>query len=383
MSQSLSRIVLTALAATPLALGAATSMAAPCVLPNLWHIVDPEQESQTVYEVKVSLLALWRPAFGVVPPDPELQIGYFGLPSRVNQPGDYRSIADFEIYKLNGELRFALVYAGMEATEDLEIGLSPSQLTELFDDGQTGSVRGNPRHLADLETYLDGAQRRYAALFVNGSRPQDLELQMSGNAIQTRVEQSVLTMRGLADFELLSPGNEITPPSFAVVFEEYQRSQRFFPDLGNEEFHHKIHEQNIQGYQLTNVEIWRDSEGDNHYAALFEISASDDHLYGLQCSPGSPCLDQNMVDLVSDHVTFAVGNVADAKPTLRLVDLELPFGRVESPQFVPLAGASDGATRKRPRANGEEGLVIAVGPPTCQHGGVLHDGGTNGPPPWP
>ena len=383
MSHSPSRTISSAVAAAPLVLLAALpAIAEPCTGPSIWHLFPPGAEgSQAIYDLPLAVAGLWRPGTGALPV-PDLEVEALDLAGKVNQPGDNRRIADFEMYRMDGEQRYALAYSPEEAVEQLDLDLPAAAFATAFGAGQNAATDLR-KYLVDFETYLDGGQRRYAALFAKGARGQDLELQIGGDAIKTRVEGSLLRRRQLVEFEMLTPGSSVSPPTFAAVFEETQGTpQRFFPRLDPGEFHGKVHQQNGQSYRLEGFETWREEDGDTLFAALFVQSNAADHLFVQNCTGG---ICQEAAGQATSHLKAVLDTLSVAKPALRLADFELPLGRKEGFGVIHLGdgGAPDKlSTRKTAPAKADlklGGITTPV-PPTCQHGGVLHDGGTNGPP---
>jgi hypothetical protein len=378
MIRPLSRNFLAALAAAPLALaGASPASAASCTGTPMWHVYESASlDAEPILEMHLAALALWRPGTGAAPP-PEMIVTAGGLATRVNDPADLRTVTDFERYELDGEAHYALVYSAGEGEEELAPELSGSDLVVAFESVQDTSPEKR-RYLVDIETFLDGGYRRYAALFAAGDRLQDLELEMTGSELQLRAEDPYDRTSWLVDFELVDPDGLGGGPVFAAVFDDGQRDQRFFPELGTGEFHDLVHDQNDEGFRLEGVETWRDpSTGETRIAALFVEVGDDDHLWVQACS-GTPCPDdETAVDLLGDHLASAVADVADTKPGLQLVDLELPLGRMADPD---LGYGDDLIDETLARIQTKDGGITNPPKPPCSHAGILHDGGTNGPP---
>jgi hypothetical protein len=313
--------------ALPLALvGAGAALAHPCEGPTLWHAHEPESApAEAVFDREVATLALWRPGSGPILA-PDLQVATGSLAEKVNQAGDHRSIIDFERYQSNGATYYALVYTPEEKAETFSADLDADALLLAFADSQN-PVHDNRKRLVDFETYVSGGERRFAALFAGAPEAQTLELQLTGAALKNWVEGGGdLEPRHLVDFERVSSsgGND----NFAALFDSagVVPPQRFFPQLSADEFHHEIHYQEKQNYRLESMETWQSPSGDTHFAALFAAAPKGevDHLWAQACGTGCQAADE-VADTIS-HIVGAVQEVGVAKPSLRLVDIELPMG---------------------------------------------------------
>lgn len=372
------------IASAPLALlGVAPAFAHPCEGPTLWHANEPESASaEAVFEQKVAALGLWRPGSGPILA-PDLQVAAGSLAEKVNQPGDHRSIADFERYQVNGAIYYALVYAGEEKAESFSADLDAAAFQAAFADSQNPAI-DNRQRLVDLETYTSGGERRFAALFAGAPEEQTLQLQLDGDALKNSVEGGGgLRPRHLADFEVLSSTGGTV--HFAALFDSSSSilPQRFFPRLSVAQFHNEIHHQEKQNYRLESIETWRSQGGNTYFAALFAAAPKGevDHLQVQAC--GTACQDAAEITETTGDIVTAVQDVGEAKPSLRLVDIELPLGGSGGPtnlgEAIP-ARSPQAPLQARPRANNDFVTTGGAKPPTCSHAGVLHDGGTNGPP---
>jgi hypothetical protein len=378
MSRSKSSIALAVLVAAPLAqFGAAAALAGDCEGPPMWHSHEPESNAaKEIFELEVAMIGLWRPGAGPVLA-PDLKVAAGSLAGKVNQ-ADQRSIADFERYRLEGEIYYALVYSPAEQAESFSADLDATAFQTAFDASQNAAIDDRKR-LVDLETYLLGGQRRYAALFAGAPAAQQLQLQISGADLKSRVEGPAGDLyRHLVDFERVSGS------SFAALFDAgaSRSAQRFFPLLTADQFHAEIHAQEKQSYRLESVETWQLQGGDTVFAALFGPAPANEagHLWVQACAP--TCQDAVEVDLTGDHLEDAVQDLGSEKASLRLVDIEVPLGLGSSVDNLAEANTSQprpSRPKVRPRGNRDFELVSGR-PPTCHHAGLLHDGGTNGPP---
>jgi hypothetical protein len=378
MRGSKSSIALAVLVAAPLAhFGAAAAIAGDCEGPAMWHSHQPESSAaKEIFELEVAMIGLWRPGTGTVLA-PDLKVAAGGLAGKVNQ-ADHRSIADFERYQLAGDIYYALVYAPVEQAESFSADIDATAFQTAFTSSQNAAIDDRKR-LADFETYVVGGQRRYAALFAGAPAAQQLELQISGADLKSRVEGPVGDLfRHLVDFERLADS------SFAALFDGGggRSTQRFFPLLTAEEFHLEVHAQEKQSYRLESVETWQLQGGDTVFAALFGPAPANeaDHLWVQACAP--TCHDAVEVDLTGDHLNHTVQDLGTEKASLRLVDIEVPLGLGSSIDDLAESNPARPAPappKARPRRNRDLGLAGGR-PPTCHHAGLLHDGGTNGPP---
>lgn len=105
-------------------------------------------------------------------------------------------------------------------------------------------------------------------------------------------------------------------------------------------------------------------------------------MWAQACGTGCQAADE-VADTIS-HIVGAVQEVGVAKPSLRLVDIELPMGGPGG-NITTLGDTNPAPSGRAPlkaRQRSKKDLVITGGtkPPTCSHAGLLHDGGTNGPP---
>jgi hypothetical protein len=377
MRGSKSSIALAVLAAAPLAhFGAAAALAGDCDGPPMWHSHQPESNAaKEIFELEVAMIGLWRPGAGPVLA-PDLKVAAASLAGKLNR-ADQRSVADFERYRLEGEIYYALVYAPVEQAESFSADLDAAAFETAFGASQNAAIDERKR-LADFETYLLGGQRRYAALFAGAPAAQQLELQISGADLKSRVEGPAGDLyRHLVDFE------RVAGSSFAALFDAgaSRSAQRFFPLLTAEEFHGEVHAQEKQGYRLESVETWQAQGGDTVFAALFAAAPKGeaDHLWVQACAP--TCHGAVEVDLTGDHLKDTVQDLGTEKASLRLVDIEVPLGAGSTVDELGTnpAQPAPAPPKARPRRNRDLGLAGGR-PPTCHHAGLLHDGGTNGPP---
>lgn len=382
----------------------------PCEdLTPIWHLWPSNAtEAQPNFALPAAVFALWRPGSGTVP-DPAFGLietndskAKNRLQSQVNAPADGKSIVDFERYvAAGGQVSYALVYAAAEGAESLSTNLSEAQFQNGFQASQGADAA---MHLVDFESFTEGGERHWAALYGAGHKSQTLELELTGSTLKSRVELPDLgKARHLVAFEKMSSdlgGN----PIFAALYETGAQEQRFFPALSSGDFHDLIHDDKRYeaGFRLTHFETWRLENGESRYAALLEQIGGDDHLWGLVCPNGS-CSAAATVAASASHLGEVIQAVAGAKSGLRVVNLEIPLGKTPAlegdlplssglakapaPQPVVVARAAAGSGPRRTRGGG--GPAAAGGgkvvthegpPPTCTHAGVLHDGGTNGPP---
>jgi hypothetical protein len=332
----------------------------------------------------IGILGVWRPGVGdVIRPIPELPAAHLACPPgvtcRVNNPNDGRSIIDFERHTISNDLYYALAFADVEKYEIL--------LTNLADETALGtqltihSLLQN--HMVDFETFTEGNQRRWAALFQEGSANQQLDLDISGTDLKSRVEGNPPPGRlpHLVDFEVLT--SSFGPARYAALFDDAEGRQRFFGNLTAEDFHAKVHEQRLDDFILKDLETWDDSStGSLKFAALFEPSVGDDHLWIMACGRNNfECRDPKFIDIVGDYLVSKTVKLPDIKPSLRLADIEVPRGNSEIGTGSFGEGAEGAKTRQvRERETALFDLPIHQVPPTCTHSGVLHDAGTNGPP---
>lgn len=355
--------------------------------PPRWHEHENEMAVQVPAEFgqPVAALALWS-ALGGGEPAPALQLtltrpnpqdAELGLlSSQVGQAGDHKSILDFERYELDGKIRFALIFDSVEAAEKLTPDAAKLETTP---DGKGGSW-----HLADFETFVDPAatvKRRWAALYRAGAKSQSLELGLGGAALAERIHTAKATDRysHLADFEVLRTleGNI----RYAALFDGEAVEQRFFPSLGDQEFHSGVHSQNEQGFRLKDAEVWVTPQGETRFAALFEKGTKEDHLWILSCNTDDivPCTGGGSFAETAGELNQKHDLLKASQPSLELVDLEFPLHQILAAPVLDIKAALPKAQPKKTRKSPAGGVIVS-GPPTGTHAGLLHDAGTNGPP---
>lgn len=341
----------------------------------MWHSQETEEGLQPAsFELPLAGIALWRPGSGVAI-KPQLGVkaeNYddgLSLAALVGQPGDDRSIADFERYQVGDETYFALVYSTVERAEKLipDAAQVAASLTDL----------GGSWHLADFETFTSGGQRRWSALYRAGARNLTFSPLLTGTDLVKRVEapHEADLQHHLADFEVLIGTGGVR---FAALFDDEPGEQKFFPALSAEDFHTRTHDLHEAGYRLADVEGWQTAEGLPRIAALFTKATRPDHLWAFACIEN--CANKANLKHVAEELEAQVLKLGDG--TLRLVDLELPLGQLvellKGSKSAPAPKARHG--RKRPRAGGPGEITSPPIPPTGNHAGLLHDAGTNGPP---
>lgn len=371
-----------------LALAPAAPLAAhSCVAPNTWHGVPNVTPAD--FTPPVGVVGVWRPGSGQAFL-PETGLAEADLACFTGQPqpclvdnfGDGRAIADFERYEVAGSVYYALVFAAGEKRETL--------LPRLYDETDLQQEliyqQTMDKHLVDFEAYAENGVRRWAGLFQEGVAYQELALSMTGAQLETRVATPEPRMRRLIDFEvlLLAAGYN----RYAALFDDQPADQIFFASLSAEEFHTQSHLLQSLRYRLRDVESWIESppSGALRFAALFERALGDDHLFALACNRNIVSC-SNGIDFAHMEETLLdrTLELGQTKPGLRLIDIEFPQGVAQLGGFSSLTGGQPApaarATRRGSAAFGDDPPWIGNPPHDhCNHAGVLHDAGTNGPP---
>lgn len=362
----------------PLTLAAPLS-AHPCLSLSAWHLGQNGVIAD--FTPPVGVFGLWRPgsgaAFAPVTGIPEGELGCHSLPCLVDNPGDGRSVADFERYRAGNAIYYALTFAAGEKDE----ALLPSLQDETALEQETLYQEAMGRRLTDFETYLEGGYRRWAALFQQGGTTQELAFGLSSAQLESRVASPHPRMRRLVDFELT---RSTLDNRYAALFDGSAAEQRFYAELSVEEFHLLAHQLRNIGYRLQDAETWVEMpSGEMRFAALFERASGDDHIYALACDRvGLACSSPSYFAEMEGHMIERTLQLHSQKPSLRLLDIEFPRGAEQLPISSLTGGARTGEPASRESASyGDFDPPITSPAPThCNHAGVLHDAGTNGPP---
>lgn len=371
------------LLASLLPLALASPALAGCPVMNgsagAWHFPN---DFAAIYTVPIGTTGIWLPGSGTVhAPELEVPAGELSCltsaPCLVNNATDDRAILDFERYEVEGDVFFAFAFSDGEKSEVL----IPTLADEVALQGELAVQNVQLRHLVEFETYSDGG-RRWSALFQEGVRNQSLELDLTGTQLKARVEippEVPPVNRHLVDFEVLTGlfGN----PHYAALFDDGTADQQFFPSLTIEDFHQTVHDLHLLRFRLRELEVFKNNLGELRVAALFESMAGDNHLWVIACGADGDCEDDFEFSLSRGHLASRVAKFGELKPDLRMTNFELPRGGNET--VIGSFGENDRPSTGRRiswpalEAIAEKG---GTGPPTCNHAGMLHDAGTNGPP---
>lgn len=374
---ALLRLAATALAA--LLLLTPAPAVAHCEGPALWHTI-PTAELATKLPPEIASIGLWRPGQGAFVA-PRLQVPWAAVGGEIGKPGDQRSVRDFAIYHSGGETFFALVFSPEERNEEL--------VPALAGDGAFQSALASHQadwHLIDFEPYRVGNARRWAALFGEGQKSQELVLGIAAGALEKKVNQQ---HRHLANFTLHSAGR--AEPAFAALFDSAKGEQKLYAALEAAELHPLMHALHPQNFRLERLIAYRDDHGRNRYAALFEKAGGDDHVWVQGCDRACGTHDGDAATV--DHLAEREEVLRSEKASLRLVAIDLPMGEVRLADLgltgapaahpphaqQPIAAPTRSGGGQPSRSGRPDQLTQPIRP-TCTHAGVFHDGGTNGPP---